>query len=505
MPFPRMKTYGNFVGGKWSKSKKTMPVVSPYSEKIIARVAQSSAKETEHVIRAAREAFDNGPWPRMTPGERATWLFKLADELEKNTETLSSLESTNQGKSWKMSHDSDIPFGIDNLRFFAGAGRTLQNQTAGNYAAFDEKGEHKPAGFSILKREPIGVVGAITPWNYPFMMACWKIGPALAAGNTMVLKPASATPLTTLEIASCAEKIKFPKGVLNVVTGSGKEVGETLASSKNIDMIALTGNTETGKRIQQLPSVNVKKTHFELGGKAPFIVLEDANIEEAAQGALIGGLINSGQDCTAATRIYVHEKNHDAFVKSLIEKCKHVKMGNPLDKSTDLGPVVSKEHYERVMHFIKGASKQGAKVAYQSVVPKEGWFVPITILTNVKQNSDVCQKEIFGPVFSILSFSSEAEVIRKANDVAFGLASSIWTQDGRRALQIGNRLRFGEVWINEHGPLASEIPHGGYKQTGSGHDLSIHALEEYTQLKHIYFDLTRKVRKPWHYTVVGKP
>ena len=358
----------------------------------------------------------------------------------------------------------------------------------------------------MIKREPIGVVASITPWNYPFMMAIWKIGPALAMGNTIVLKPASTTPLTTLELAILAKKAGIPNGALNIIAGSGSVVGASLASHEKVDMISLTGNTETGKEIQKLATSNLKKVHLELGGKAPFIVFEDADLEAASEGALVAGIVNSGQDCTAAARIYVQNKIYNSFIEKLKHKAMKVKLGNPLDEKTDLGPLNSKSHLENVENFVKRGIKENAKIYYKGDKPKgEGYFMPIYIMIDVNQKSNLCQQEIFGPIINILKFKTIEEAIKKANDVDYGLASSIWTKDLKKAFNVANKLKFGEVWINDHLPLVSEMPHGGIKQSGHGRDLSVYALEEYSNIKHIYVDLSGKARKPWHYTVYGKP
>ncbi len=504
-----MRVYGNFINGKFAKpfSKKYLNVLNPYTEKIIAKVPDSNKKDVDLAVNAARKAFDSGIWGDMTPGERASYLLKLADLIEKNLLSLAKLESMNQGKTIKMARDSDIPFAIDNLRFFAGASRSMKDVTPQEYIDYHEKTKHKPLGTSMIKREPIGVVASITPWNYPFMMAIWKIGPALVMGNTVVIKPASTTPLTTLELASLSKKAGIPDGVLNVVTGSGSIVGSYLAEHDKVDMISLTGNTETGKEIQRLAANNLKKVHLELGGKAPFIVLDDADLEAASEGAIVASIVNSGQDCTAAARIYVQNKIYNKFIELLKNKAKKVKLGNPLDEKTDLGPLNSKVHLEKVNNFVNnGVKEERAKIYYKGNKPRgKGYFMPIHIMTNVNQKSNLCQQEIFGPIINILRFNTINEVIQKANDVDYGLASSIWTKDLKKAFNVANKLKFGEVWINDHLPLVSEMPHGGIKQSGHGRDLSVYALEEYSNIKHVYVDLSGKARKPWHYTVYGKP
>ncbi len=503
-----MKVYGNFINGKFIKplSKKYLNVLNPYTEKVIAKVPDSNIKDVDLAVNAARKAFDSGVWSDMSVGEHSSYLLKLADLIEKNLLKLAKLESINQGKTIKMARDSDIPFAIDNLRFFAGASRSMKDVTPQDYVDYHEKNHHKPLGTSMIKREPIGVVAAITPWNYPFMIAIWKIGPALAMGNTVIIKPASTTPLTTLELAVLAKKAGIPNGVLNVITGSGQVVGSYLAEHNKVDMISLTGNTETGKEIQRLAINNLKKVHLELGGKAPFIVFEDVDLEAATEGAIVASIVNSGQDCTAATRIYVHSKIYHKFIEKLKHKASKVRLGNPLDKKTDLGPLNSKAHLERVTNFIKNGVKEGAKIYYKGSKPEgKGYFMPIHIMINVDQKSNLCQREIFGPVINILKFNTLGEVIKKANDVDYGLASSVWTKDIKKAFNVTNKLKFGEVWINDHLPLVSEMPHGGVKQTGHGRDLSVYALEEYSNIKHVYVDLSGKVRKPWHYTVYGKP
>ncbi len=484
--------YSNFINGKEVKSSsgKTLEVFNPYTRKAIAKVQKSNAKDIDEAVKAAKKAFET--WGNKTPAERSSLMYKLADLLEKNAERLAKLESMNQGKTLKMAKDSDIVFAVDNLRFFAGACRILEGKSANEYSS---------DGTSILRREPIGLVAAITPWNYPLMIACWKLA-AVAAGNTIILKPASATPLTTLELAKLSKQAGFPDGVINVVTGTGSEIGIELAKHPEIDMISLTGNTETGKQIMSLASENLKKVHLELGGKAPFIVFEDADIDSAVNAALVGSVVNSGQDCTAAARIYIHEKVYNEFSKKLINEAKKVKSGNPLDKNTDLGPLNSVQHFEKVSRFLDLAKKEG-RIIY-SGGKSDGLIMPIHIVDEIDHKSNLCQQEIFGPIITLFKFKNEEEVLFLANDINYGLASSVWTKDLKKALKIANKLKFGEVWINDHLPLVSEMPHGGRKQSGNGRDLSIYSLEEYTTLKHIYIDLKGEKRKPWHYTVYGK-
>ena len=502
-----LSSYRMFINGEWvnSKSGKHYDVVNPGTEEIIATVPLGSEEDAQVAIDAARNAFDKGDWPNMSPGERASVLWKLADMIESNIDKLAEIESANQGKTIRYARESDFPFIVDNLKFFASAARNLSGLASHEYIDHHTNRRHEGMGTSIIRREPIGVVAAIVPWNYPLYIAIWKIGPALAAGNTLVIKPASLTPLTLLELAKLVERTEIPPGVFNVVTGPGDTVGAELAKSEKVDMITFTGDTSTGKKIMELASNNVKKLHLELGGKAPFIVFEDADIDAAVQGAVVGGFFNAGQDCTAATRIYVHEDVYYTFVKKLVEEVKKIKIGNQLNPETDMGPLVSAKHREKVESYIQSGKEQGAKLVLGGKRPniQKGFYIEPTIFIDVRQDARICQEEIFGPVLSVLKFSKFEEVISAANDVIYGLAASVWTKNITNALKAANALKFGTVWINEHGILASEMPHGGYKQSGFGKDLSVYALDEFTQIKHVYIDLTDMKRKPW-YDVVYK-
>ncbi len=495
-----MSEYRLLINGELvnSSTGKTADDISPATGAVIARVPETTLDDMNRAVASARAAFDDGRWSGLPHGARAAILEKLASLVEEHAGELAELESQDTGKPIKLARDSDIPFAADNLHFFAGAARHLAGSAASEYS-----GAHT----SIIRREPVGVVASVAPWNYPFMMAAWKIGPALAAGNTVVFKPSPETPLTALKLGELALEAGIPAGVLNIIA-DGPDVAPSLVSHKDVNMVSITGSTRSGKYVMRAAADTIKRAHLELGGKAPFIVYEDADIEASANGAVVGGYVNCGQDCTAATRIYVQDSVYDAFMGTFTSLVKQIRVGDPSSESTDMGPLISARQRERVEGYVERALRAGANIIMggkRASIPgfEQGFFFEPTIIAEERNDAEIVQNEVFGPVVVVSRFKTEEEVLQKANGVVYGLAASVWTRDIYKAMRASKALQFGTVWVNDHLPLTSEMPHGGYKESGIGKDMSLYSFEEYTQIKHVMIDLGGEVRKGWHYTIFG--
>jgi aminobutyraldehyde dehydrogenase len=451
----------------------TIDVINPATAETIDSVPNMSADEVDEVVEQAKQALPE--WLDATPGERSALLLKLADVIDDNAEELAQIESRNVGKPLLVSRD-EMPFCADNLRFFAGAARNLEGKSAGEYI----KGYT-----SMIRREPIGIVAGICPWNYPLMMAIWKLGPAIAAGNVQILKPSEQTPMSLLRFMELAKDV-IPKGVLQVVTGDGVPTGERLVGHPDVGLVSLTGDVATGKLIARNAADTLKRVHLELGGKAPMVVFDDADPEQVAEGIKIAGFWNSGQDCTAGTRIIAGPKIYDRLLAALVPTIEGIKVGDPAEgDEIEMGPVITQDQQKRILGFLERA-KGATVLTGGGTNGSKGWFVQPTIVTDVAQDDEIVQNEVFGPVVTVQKFSDDNQAIEWANGVRYGLAASVWTRDVGRALNAARKLQFGTVWVNDHlVPISSELPHGGYKSSGYGKDMSIYSMEEYTQIKHV--------------------
>ena len=466
-------------------------VITPATGAVVAETRLASPADVDLAVASARAAQPG--WSTATPAERSAVLFKLAELVEAHADEIIAEEVSQTGKPVRLATEFDVPGSIDNIAFFAGAARHLEGKATGEYSA-----DHT----SSIRREAVGVVATITPWNYPLQMAVWKVIPALAAGCAVVIKPAEITPLTTLTLARLATEAGLPGGVLNVVTGAGADVGQRLSGHPGVDVVTFTGSTAVGRRVMAAAASQGHRTQLELGGKAPFVVFDDADLDAAVHGAVAGALINSGQDCTAATRAIVASNLYDDFVAGVAELMGKVVVGDPQDPDTDLGPLISAAHRADVAAMVDRAPGQGARVVTGGKAPDlPGSFYLPTLIADVGEDSEVYREEIFGPVLTVRRHDGDDDALRQANDTAYGLAASAWTRDVYRAQRASREIKAGCVWINDHIPIISEMPHGGLGASGFGKDMSDYSFEEYLTIKHVMSDITGAVEKPWHRTI----
>jgi 1-pyrroline dehydrogenase len=476
-------TTGTIDGAPIEEAGTALPVIDPSTEELLAEVPVASAQTVDRAVQAAERAFD--AWADTTPAERDDLLNALADALAADADAFAELEARNAGKPLEAAR-SEVDACVAELRYFGGAARTIEGKAAAEYVA---------GRTSMIRRDPVGVVAQITPWNYPLQMAIWKIGPALAAGNTVVLKPSELTPLSTLRLGELAREV-LPAGVLNVVPGDGATTGDALVRHPRVRMVCVTGDVGTGRKVAANAAETVKRVHLELGGKAPVIVFDDADMEALAETLRVASFWNAGQDCTAACRVLVSGKRYDDLLSTLVPQVESLRIGGPFDDSADgaseLGPVISERQRDRVLGFLDRAQHGGAEVVTGGPSERDhGWFVSPTVIGNVGQDDEIVRREVFGPVVTVQRFDDEAQALTWANDVEYGLAASVWSRDIGRCLRMARKLQFGCVWLNDHLTIADEMPHGGFKQSGYGKDLSPYSIDDYTVVKHVMARIDR--------------
>jgi len=473
-----MKKLSNFINGKAveSTSGETTTLVNPATGQPFATAPKSNSADIDAAFKAASDAFVD--WRDSTPSQRQRALLKIADAIEERAEEVIAIECENTGKPISLTTSEEVPPMVDQIRFFAGAARNLEGKSAGEYM---------PGMTSMIRREPVGVIGQVTPWNYPMMMAVWKWAPAIAAGNTVVLKPSDTTPASTVWMANLMAEF-LPAGVFNVVCGE-RETGASLVNHARPDMVSITGSVGAGIQVAESAAKQVKRVHLELGGKAPVVVFADADLAAAAEAIAIAGYFNAGQDCTAATRVIVQDSVYDQFVGLLTEQAKAIAIGAPADEDVFLGPVNNANQLSRVSDLLSRVPSHAQVMAGGSALDRPGFFFPATVVAGLRQEDELIQKEIFGPVITVQKFSDEAQAVTMANGVEYGLASSVWTTNHGTAMRMAKAFDFGCVWINTHIPLVAEMPHGGFKRSGYGKDLSGYGFEDYTRIKHVMTNL----------------